>query len=64
MKDRPKNPHPFDMSTYLHGQTFEIGGKEGENEIISRPATDQRKKTSHRLDWSFLRRASKKMKRS
>lgn len=54
MNQSMKNPHPFDMSNYLQGLTFVVGGKDFEKEekTVEKKIIDQ--DNSYELDWSFL----------
>jgi hypothetical protein len=59
-----KNPHTFDMSNYLMGLTYELGGKDLEQD--EKKAEEVRKDSSsetYKLDWSFLKKNLKPSKR-
>lgn len=56
-----KNPHPVDMSDYLMGFNYVIGGKDFDKE--DREAEKEKKETplqpTYKLDWSFLTKTRK-----
>jgi hypothetical protein len=56
MNDRIRNPHPFDMSNYLQGLTYEVGGSDSETKEkdIKKNKKEDQKDDSYKLDWSFL----------
>jgi hypothetical protein len=58
MSIRIRNPHPFDMSDFYHGQIVVLGGRDLEREeSVKNPASkDKEKNKSHDLDWSFLKK--------
>lgn len=65
MKERFKNPHPVDMSDYLNGMTYVIGGRDFDKE--DREADKEKKdsplQATYKLDWSFLTRDRKAERR-
>lgn len=66
MKERNRDPHPFDMSNYLQGLTFVVGGKDidkDEKELIKEQNRSSAN-SSYKLDWSFLKKNRSFKKRS
>ena len=61
-----RNPHPFDMSNYLHGLTYEVGGSdfESEEKADKQDHQQEKKSDSYKLDWSFLHKNLSPHKRS
>ena len=59
-----RNPHTFDMSNYLMGLTYELGGRdlekdEKKSEMVKKDSSSE----SYKLDWSFLKKNLKTSKR-
>ena len=56
MNYRIRNPHPFDMSNYFQGLTYEVGGSnsDAEKKDNNSDQKEDRKTDSYKLDWSFL----------
>lgn len=55
MNKRIQNPHPFDMSNYLQGLIYEVGGMDIDREKENKRTLRQdQKKDTYKLDWSFL----------
>lgn len=64
MKTNYKNPHTFDMSNYLQGLTFVVGGKDfDQEEKVPESKEKEKELNSYKLDWSFLKKGPKTTKR-
>lgn len=64
MKTDHRNPHTFDMSNYLQGLTFVVGGKDFEKEEKTPEGHKKNNElNSYKLDWSFLKKNKKHSKR-
>lgn len=65
MKERFKNPHPVDMSDYLMGLNYVIGGRDFDKEDrgADKEKKDSQLQPTYKLDWSFLTKKSRKAER-
>lgn len=59
MKELFRNPHTFDMSSYLNGDTYVVGGRDferEENEAKKEAKPAAERDSLIKMDWSFLKK--------
>lgn len=58
MKELFRNPHTFDMSSYLNGDTYVVGGRDferEENDLKKEVSPSIERDLPIKMDWSFLK---------
>jgi hypothetical protein len=65
MKEQIRNPHPFDMSSYYTGLVCVLGGADRKKDKKENSTQrNARTEDSYKLDWSFLKKNSRKTRLS